>query len=216
MNLVEKAQKVMLFKANIAKECKKRGMRMPSDEKISEYINSGYTLTLEYFMMDYVAKEGVFREAKKEPSPLETATLDATMKSLDETQLCVLYNVYNSETDRGSENFVYDLANVREAEHLAMKLDQDTVLEIGRMVTHGNTRFITIVGGEPQSIDIKEKVEQEWPNIFDRVMLWPDCYEYEYNEGVSYFTNIFAPIMIKMLGYTIDQSLNEVTYKGEK
>ena len=62
MNLIEKAQKVITFRMSIAKECKKRGIAMPSDEKIAEYINSKGEMNVAKFMSDYVGKTGVFHE----------------------------------------------------------------------------------------------------------------------------------------------------------
>lgn len=62
MNLVEKAQKVITFKMNIAKECKKQGVPMPSDEKIAGYINSKGEMNVIKFMSNYLGKTGVFHE----------------------------------------------------------------------------------------------------------------------------------------------------------
>ena len=216
MNLVEKAQKVMLFKANIAKECKKRGMKMPSDEKISEYINGGYSITLEDFMIDYTLKEGVFR-VMEEPSPLEKATLEATIKHLDAKQLQMLWNHYVEERDCGYH--VFDLADDNDCNYIYKEMPKQLLIVLSSMVCNDNARFVQIDSNDNSrvnKVDIRKLIESEWSEIFARVMLFPECYEIPYkSNGAGYFTTIFAPIMIEMLGYKVDQSLNEVTYKKE-
>lgn len=62
LNIVEKANKVLTFRKYIREECRKKGMEYPSDDKIAEYITSGYGMELDDFMKDYMEKEGIFRE----------------------------------------------------------------------------------------------------------------------------------------------------------
>lgn len=66
MNMVEKekdligfAQKVISFRMNVIKACKAKGIDVPTDEQISDYIN-GYGLHFEDFMADYTEHEGMF------------------------------------------------------------------------------------------------------------------------------------------------------------
>lgn len=206
MTLVEKAQKVMLFKANIAKECKKRGMRMPTDEQISEYINGGYGMNLEDFMYDYTHFEGIFRIPLREPSPLEEITLKETLEKLDERRLKELWNIENTD------NYVFDLADNGDSDYLVNNFDKEVVLEIGKLIVSENARFIRMDGEKPNVVDIKQCIEVNWPAIFDKVMLFPHWYEFTY-EGGKYFDNIFHENMVKMLGYTLDYQTKEVTYK---
>ena len=74
MNMVEKendligfARKVISFRMNVIKACKAKGIDVPTDEQISDYIN-GYGLHFNDFMADYTEHEGMFRCLK---SPLE-------------------------------------------------------------------------------------------------------------------------------------------------
>lgn len=74
MNMVEKendligfARKVISFRMNVIKACKAKGIDVPTDEQISDYIN-GYGLHFDDFMADYTEHEGMFRCLK---SPLE-------------------------------------------------------------------------------------------------------------------------------------------------
>lgn len=214
MNLVQKATKVMEFKSSIIIECKKRNMRVPTDEQISAYINSGRPMTLDALMYDYTHFEGVFTLPNREPTPLEEATLKATLEQLDEAQLKVLWGVYNQEI--GSSDYVYDLADDHESTYLMAKFSQEVILEIGGLVTRDDVRFIRFVDDKPQAVDIEQEIEVHWHEIFERVMLFPYCYEYDYEEGSGFFTNIIAPIMIKMLGYDTNYQTCEVKYKGEK
>lgn len=221
MNLIEKAQKVMLFKANIAKECKKRNMRMPSDDKISEYINGGYSMELKAFMDDYTHFEGVFRQPKRELRPFELATLNTTLAKLTDAELAVLYNVFIE--DIGAENgSVFDLANGGQVKYIEQTYGIGVMRRLSPMVTNGHIRFVHIYNDgvkiEITAIEegIKEWIKGYWGEIFDRLMMFPEVYEYDYKEGASYFTTIIAPIMVKFLGYAIDWQKNEVTYKGDK
>ena len=207
MTLVEKAQKVMLFKANIAKECKKRGMKMPSDEKISAYINSGRPMTLEDFMYDYTHFEGVFTLPVREPSPLEEITLIETLEKLDEVSLKELYDIENTD------NYVFDLANEEDCDFLVNNYDKEVVLEIGKLIVGKEARFIRMDGEKPEVVDIKKCVEDNWSEIFTKVMLFPHWYSFTYECGKHYYTSIFYENMLKMLGYTLDYQTNEVTYK---
>lgn len=216
MNLVEKATKVMGFKASIVSECKKRNMRVPTDEQISAYINSGRPMTLDALMYDYTHFEGVFTLPNREPTPLEEATLKATLEQLDEAQLKVLWGVFIQEIGNDCGGYIYDLADDNERQYLLDRLSQETLSEIGGLVIREDARFIRIVDDKPQVVDIEQEIEVHWHEIFERVMLFPYCYEYDYEEGSGFFTNIIAPIMIKMLGYDTDYQTCEVKYKGEK
>jgi hypothetical protein len=67
MNMVEKekdligfAHKVISFRMNVIKACKAKGIDVPTDEQISNYIN-GYGLHFEDFMADFTEHEGMFR-----------------------------------------------------------------------------------------------------------------------------------------------------------
>ena len=67
MNMVKKekdligfAHKVISFRMNVIKACKAKGIDVPTDEQISDYIN-GYGLHFEDFMADFTEHEGMFR-----------------------------------------------------------------------------------------------------------------------------------------------------------
>lgn len=67
MNMVEKekdligfAHKVISFRMNVFKACKAKGVDVPTDKQISDYIND-YGLHLDDFMADYIEHEGMFR-----------------------------------------------------------------------------------------------------------------------------------------------------------
>lgn len=67
MDMVEKekdligfAHKVISFRMNVIKACKAKGIDVPTDEQISDYIND-YGLHFEDFMADFTEHEGMFR-----------------------------------------------------------------------------------------------------------------------------------------------------------
>lgn len=66
-DLIGFAHKVISFRMNVIKACKNKGIDVPTDEQISDYIN-GYGLNFEDFMADYTEHEGMFRCLK---TPLE-------------------------------------------------------------------------------------------------------------------------------------------------
>lgn len=61
-NLVEQARKVIGFTLSIKNACKKKGIDAPTDDKIAEYIEQGYGMTITDFMADYEQHEGIFRD----------------------------------------------------------------------------------------------------------------------------------------------------------
>lgn len=66
LNSVEKAQKIISFRLNVIKACKREGIDAPSDEKIAEYIDQEYGMNVADFMADYKEQEGIFRTPLKE------------------------------------------------------------------------------------------------------------------------------------------------------
>lgn len=207
LTLVQKAEKVVAFKQKIYEQCSKQNLRKPTDEKISEYINAGYAMELSDFMHDYTHFEGVFRDCRHEPSPLEKETLEATLAMLSSAQLATLWNVYAQEAELGDEQLIYDIKKA-DKKHLATMVGSDKI-ERARFFQVGEDE-VTII------TDIAGYIVDQWPSIFDRILLYPFCYQFDYMEGVDYYTNVIAPIMIKLLGYNVEQGVNMVTYKKEK
>lgn len=211
MNTIENAQKITLFKMNIVKECKKRNMRIPSDEQISEYIDSGYSLKLEDFMHDYTHFEGVFR-VPHIPTPLEKATLDATLK-LENSQLVTLYNTYLEESACNYMEYIFDLDNSEDVEWLRVNVPQPTFFDISKVVTDEGNRFVKVKHNDgkltiKRVMDIKGLISGLWADIFTRIMLFPQNYTLDFR----YFENTFVPIMTSMLGYKLDYQTCEVEY----
>lgn len=211
LTLVEKAQKVMLFKANIAKECKKRNLRMPSDLQISNYINQGYGMNLDDFMHDYTHFEGIFRKERKEPSPLEKELLEAVMSKMSIENLFDLLKTYLEEETKFSFDPVYDLTSKADRmfmiEHFQNKNWPD-LYALGEVM-----RFVSVdEQGSLHQIDVKNSIENLWDMMFDRVMMHPELY------GAA--GKMLHAIMATKLGYVIDYDEENVeykfTYKGEK
>ena len=106
MNMVEKekdligfAHKVISFRMNVIKACKAKGIDVPTDEQISDYIN-GYGLNFEDFMADYTEHEGMFRCLK---TPLEEFKDSVTnihfgVKPTDE-EILTFFNTYGNNVN---------------------------------------------------------------------------------------------------------------------
>lgn len=155
MNSVENAQRVMAFKANVVKACKARNMQVPTDDKISEYIDGGYSLKLDEFMKDYTEFEGVFRR------PFETV-----LGELDDGELHLLWCAFIQEVGNDFGGYIYDLADEGESQYLADMLSNEVMLKVSVLVTSGDVRFIRLVGDVPQPVDIRKVIESHWSEIF--------------------------------------------------
>lgn len=220
MNIFEEARKALQFRESVENECKRRGMKVPSELKISEYMMGGYAIDLVSFMYDYTHFEGVFRLPKREPSPLEEKTLKATLEHLDESQLATLFNLWNEEIGVDN-NAIYDLTNEGEVKFIADSYGIEGIGLVSDAVRKG-VRFVHIfedgINGTRllEVTNMKKLITDIWAELFERIVLFPQCYDYDYTEGLSYFSNVIAPIMFDMLGYNVDYQVCEVTYKGAK
>lgn len=58
-DLIDFANRVILFKEKIVKACNERGIGAPTNKQITDYIN-GYDIDFESFMADYTEHEGMF------------------------------------------------------------------------------------------------------------------------------------------------------------
>jgi hypothetical protein len=103
MSMIEKekdligfANKVISFRMNVIKACRSKGIDVPTDEQLSEYIND-YGLHFGDFMADYIEHEGMFRCLR---TPLEefkdsVANINFRVKPTDEEILTFFTNYGN-------------------------------------------------------------------------------------------------------------------------
>lgn len=191
MNLVEKAEKVMKFKMLVTTECASRNMRIPSTDKISEYINGGYPMDLKSFMADYTQFEGVFRRPLREVSPLEEELLKVTLALSDES----LYRLWNAYiTERYGDT------------------SPDTLFKCDEQ-----NAYIMVQDGKVHTFKtLKTLIENNWEDIFERIMLFPYAYDFLTKESGYYFAFTALPTMQRLLGFDINVDESLVTYKGGK
>ena len=219
MNLVEKAQKVIGFRLQIINACKKQGVTAPSDEQIGEYINQGYGMNVNDFMADWTEHEGMFRGLTSY-SPLEQKTLDATLKLSDDL-LRELWNTFIDESALyGEDSYIYDLADTKDSKFLEEHMTNEELVETCKLVVTNALRYIQWLSLNDKSIkvvkSIKNVITAFWGDIFKRIMLYPNCYNfgvqiYAEGDGSTYFDDVFFPIIAEEVGYKIDGNKGTIT-----
>jgi hypothetical protein len=270
MNMVEKekdligfAHKVISFRMNVIKACKTKGIDVPTDEQISDYIND-YGLHFEDFMADYTEHEGMFRclrtpleEFKDEikaiswetpptedeivaffnqhgnniglfcnqrtisrMKPLERKIYLKTIEVLPTEGLAALWNLFIEESAHyGEDSHIYDLSNLEDSNFLSEHMDCEEIQCITNLAKNG-IRFIQWFGLNDKSIqgrtdkNIKRIITAHWGEIFERIMLFPTCYQRLMGEqwGINYFDEIVWPIITKEIGIEICTETNEIKY----
>lgn len=257
-DLIGFARKVISFRMNVIKACKAKGIDVPTDEQISDYIN-GYGLHFDDFMADYTEHEGMFRCLKspledfkdslatipfgvkptddeivaffnangnnvslfcqqhtiKGMKPLVRKVYLKTIEKLSVKHLTKLWNTFIEESALyGEDSYIYDLENVDECKFLSEHMKDSKFNEILNLAANG-TRFIQWFSLNDGSIkaksedDIKSTITAYWEEIFERIMLYPSAYNFSvesYCEGdaITYFDDVFFPIIAKEVGYLID------------
>lgn len=266
MSMVEKekdligfAHKVISFRMNVIKACRSKGIDVPTDEQISDYIND-YGLHFEDFMADYIEHEGMFRCLKtpleefkdevnsinwgntpsdeeiisffnangnnislfvrqqniKDMGSLERKVFLKTIGTLPTEKLVILWNTFIEESALyGEDSYIYDLSDLEDSKFLSEHMDGEQLKTISNMVIQNDTRFIQWFGLNDNSInakseeDIKSIISAYWSEIFERIMLYPSCYNfgveiYCEGDGSSYFDDVVFPIIAEQVGYIID------------
>ena len=176
----------------------------PTDEEIISFFNT------------YGDNVPLFCEQRtiKEMNPIERKTYLKTIEKLSEEKLVKLWNAFIEESALyGEDSYIYDLANEKDSEYLWHNMDGAQLKTINNMVTQNNTRFIQWLNLNDGSIceksDIKHTITAYWSEIFERIMLYPSCYNFDVEiyckgDGSTYFDDVFFPIIAKEVGYLID------------
>lgn len=267
MSMVEKdligfAHKVISFRMNVIKTCKAKGIDVPTDEQISDYIND-YGLHFEDFMADFIEHEGMFRSSLEDfkdgikaiswgttppteeeilaffnkngndiglfcnqhtiskMKPLERKIYLKTIEVLPIEGLVALWNLFIEESAYyGEDSYIYDLSNSVHSNHLNKHMDGAELKTISNMVTQNDTRYIQWFALNDKSIqgrtdeNIKRIITAYWGEIFERIMLFPTCYQSLMGNqwGIEYFDEIVWPIITKEVGIEICIETNEMKY----
>jgi hypothetical protein len=147
--------------------------------------------------------------------PLVRKTYLKTIEKLSVKHLVKLWNTFVEESALyGSDSYIYDLENVDECKFLSEHMEGGEFNEILKLAANG-TRFVQWFNLDDGSIiaksedDIKSAITAYWEEIFERIMLYPSAYSFNveiYCEGdaSTYFDDVFFPIIVKEVGYIID------------
>jgi len=175
----------------------------PTDEEIVTFFNT------------YGDNVPLFCEQRtiKEMNPIERKTYLKTIEKLSEEKLAKLWNAFIEESAQyGEDSYIYDLTNEKDGKFLADHMDGAQLKTICNMATNG-VRFVQWLSLNDGSIcgksDIKHTITAYWSEIFERIMLYPSCYNFNveiYTKGdaSTYFDDVFFPIIAKEIGYIID------------
>lgn len=271
MNMAEKekdligfAHKVISFRMNVIRVCKTKGIDVPTDEQISDYI-SNYGLNFDNFMADYTEHEGMFRCLRtpledfkaevnsiqwgnkptedeivaffnqhgndikmfcnqrtiKSMKPLERKVYLKTLEMLPTEGLAALWNLFIEESAHyGEDSRIYDLSNSEDSKFLSEHMDDTELKIISNMVTQYDIRYVQWFSLNGNSIhgktdeDIKRTITAFWSEIFERIMIFPSCYQRLMGKqwGIEYFDEIVWPIITKEVGIEICTETNEMKY----
>ena len=151
----------------------------------------------------------------KEMNSLERKVYFNTINKLTFIELVALWNLFIEESaSYGEDSCIYDLQN---AEDYAFLCDNMSEAEWKEVISLRNTyRFITWTSLNDKAINgksdenIKSTITAFWSEIFDRIILYPTCYESVGN--VPYFEEVVWPIIIKELGIKVDYKNGKVEY----
>ena len=175
----------------------------PTDEEIMVFFNT------------YGDNVPLFCEQRtiKEMNPIERKTYLKTIEKLSEEKLVKLWNAFIEESKLyGSDSYIYDLTNEKDGNFLANHMDDAHLKTICIMAKKG-VRFVQWLNLNDGSIfeksDIKHTITAYWSEIFERIMLYPSCYNFDVEiyckgDASTYFDDVFFPIIAKEVGYLID------------
>ena len=221
MTLVEKAQKVLMFKMNIAKECKKHSVEMPSDEQISEYIKQGCGMNVANFMSDYTEEKGIFYTPPKYSySPLEQEILDKTLITLKPKELVSLWNTFIEESAiYGEDSHIYDLDDDKDCQYLIEHMTPKEISQAMALATDEKQFIQWIYGSDVKAVEIKGFITAYWGEIIERILLYPSAYNINVvvcceGDGSTYFDDVVFPIIAKKIGYQIDTQKGTIAKIG--
>ena len=144
-------------------------------------------------------------------------TLLATLKLSDAT-LVSLWNTFIEESAKyGEDSYIYDLKWKKDIDFINENFPKDKIAEVTRImrneILHGKEgrffQWFNLNNNEIHIIDdIKGVIVAYWSEIFERIMIFPQCYD-DFG-GFNYFTEIFWEECLKHLGYAYDEHSNEL------
>lgn len=159
----------------------------PTEEEIMAFFNENGN-NIDLFFRQYLINR---------MQPLERKVYLAAMGLKDE-ELVKLWNIFIDESSLyGEDSRVYDLANVKDYDFLDEHMTAEEILATCKLITNDNVRYIQWLSLNDKSIkavkSIKSLITAYWSEIYDRILLFPTCYD-------NFFSNFVWPIFKKELG----------------
>ena len=152
--------------------------------------------------------------------PLERKIYLKTIEVLPTEGLAALWNLFIEESALyGEDSYIYDLESQEDIKFLRDHMEGYEFQTIKNM-NEQKVRYVQWFALNDKSIqgrtdeDIKCIITAFWSEIFERIMLFPTCYECLMGEqcGINYFEEVVWPIITKEVGIEICTETNEVKY----
>ena len=156
----------------------------------------------------------------KSMKPLEFKVYLKTLELLPTEGLAALWNLFIGESAHyGADSYIYDLFNSEDIKFLSEHMDSLENQTIRNMIEEG-VRYVQWFALNDKSIqgrtdeNIKHTITAFWSEIFERIMLFPSCYQRLMGKqwGIEYFDEIVWPIITKEVGIEICTETNEMKY----
>ena len=151
-----------------------------------------------------------------EKESLERKTYLKTIEKLSVKHLAKLWNTFVKESLLyGEDSYIYDLSDLEDSKFLDEYMNGVQLKVVSDMVIKNGTCYVQWFNLNDNTIraiseeDIKSTITAYWGEIFERIMLYPSCYNFGvelYYEGDAsiYFDDVFFPLIVKEVGYIVD------------
>ena len=156
----------------------------------------------------------------KNMKPLERKVYLKTLEMLPTEGLVLLWNLFIEESAHyGEDSYIYDLENPKHIKFLRDHMNCEEIQCITNLAKNG-IRYIQWFALNDKSIqgrtdeNIKRIITAYWSEIFERIMIFPTCYQRLMGNqwGIEYFDEIVWPIITKEVGIEICTETNEMKY----
>lgn len=179
----------------------------PTDDEIVAFFNQ-HGNNIEMFCNQHTIKD---------MKPLECKVYLKTLEMLPTEGLVLLWNLFIKESAiYGEDNYIYDLESQKDCNFLGGRMTSQEI----KYLTSLNARYVQWFSLNGNSIkgrtdeNIKRIITAFWGEIFERIMLFPTCYQRLMGNqwGIEYFDEIVWPVITKEIGIEICTETNEIKY----
>lgn len=188
------------------------GENKPTEDEIKAFVaENGYDL-----------KKFIQTRTIASYSPLERATLNATLQ-IGDILLVKLWNNFIEESAiYGEDSYIYDLTDEKDVKFLRTHMLPSEFVKICSLAKAKKTNYVQWFGdndgGLKAKTDIKGIIIAYWGEIFDRIMGFPTLYgNLNANQvGTDYFFDVFWPSVREFNGYLFDERDGSLKNIGKK